>query len=166
MTVAKNPTTGSVVDLFGPTIEFLVPPTEAGNTVCALRGMMPAGSVIPLHSHEDTEDFVVISGEIQALQQGPDSYVWRTAQPGDHLHVPSGVPHAWRNVSQAPVVILVFTTPKLSRFFQEVGRAVTPTPTPPTPEDLARFLALSDQYGYWNASPEENAAVGIHLGPA
>jgi hypothetical protein len=28
---------------------------------------------------------------------------------------------------------------------------------------LARFAAISAKYGYWNAAPEENAAVGIKL---
>jgi hypothetical protein len=34
---------------------------------------------------------------------------------------------------------------------------------PVTPEDLARFAALSANYGHWNATPEENAAVGIRV---
>lgn len=36
-------------------------------------------------------------------------------------------------------------------------------PQPVTPEDLTRFAAISAKYGYWNATPEENAAVGIDL---
>jgi hypothetical protein len=40
---------------------------------------------------------------------------------------------------------------------------VTGAPLPVTPEDLARFAAVSARYGYWNATPEDNAAVGIHL---
>jgi hypothetical protein len=35
---------------------------------------------------------------------------------------------------------------------------------PPTPELLEHFQQVTDRYGYWNASPEENAALGIHLG--
>jgi hypothetical protein len=51
----------------------------------------------------------------------------------------------------------------MGRFFQEVGRPVTGTPQPVTAEDLARFLSVSATYGYWNATPEENAAIGIPL---
>ena len=29
------------------------------------------------------------------------------------------------------------------------------------PEDIARFLKVSEKYGYWNASPEENRRVGL-----
>jgi len=80
------------------------------------------------------------------------------------MHVPGGVPHAWRNVSTEPVVALLFTTPRLGRFFQEAGRPATRALQHVTPEDLARFAAVSAEYGYWNATPEENAAVGIRLG--
>jgi hypothetical protein len=52
----------------------------------------------------------------------------------------------------------------MARFFQEVGRPAAGKPQPPlTPEDLARFAAVSAKYGYWNATPEENAAVGIQI---
>jgi len=63
------------------------------------------------------------------------------------------------------VVQLITTTPRLGRFFQEVGKPVTPgaTPPPPSPEDIARFLQVAAKYNYWNGSPAENAAIGITL---
>jgi hypothetical protein len=60
-----NPTTGLCVDLFGPMVELLTSPQEASIDFCVLRGVIPRVSV-PLHSHPDTEDFFVISGEAQA----------------------------------------------------------------------------------------------------
>ena len=76
--------------------------------------------------------------------------------------VPSNARHAWRNVSGEPAVVLVITTKKLGQFFQEIGRPQTGTPLSVTPEDQ-RFAVISARYGYWYASPEENASVGIHL---
>jgi hypothetical protein len=56
---------------------------------------------------------------------------------------------------------------RLAQFLQEVGRPIAATHKPETIEDLAPFLAhfeaVSVKYGYWNATPEENAAVGIHF---
>jgi hypothetical protein len=92
-----------------------------------------------------------------------EGYKWIEAKAGDYIHVPSGAKHAWRNVSAEPVVNLIITTKRLGQFLKETGRPVTCTPQPMTPEDLARFAAISTRYGYWNATPEENAAVGIHL---
>jgi hypothetical protein len=34
---------------------------------------------------------------------------------------------------------------------------------PPSPDVVERFLRTSERYGYWNATPEENAAVGVEL---
>jgi hypothetical protein len=48
-------------------------------------------------------------------------------------------------------------------FFREIGRPFTAAPQPPTPDDLIHVAEVSARYGYWNATPEENAAVGIDL---
>jgi uncharacterized RmlC-like cupin family protein len=125
--------------------------------------VIPPGAFVPLHSHLDTEDFLVISGDAQVLKQVSGGYEWITGKAGDYVHVSGGVPHAWRNVSSQPVVILIHTTLKMGRFFQEVGRPVKSTPQPVTPEELAHFANVSAKYGYWNATPEENAGVGIHF---
>jgi quercetin dioxygenase-like cupin family protein len=163
MSLELNPTTGVRLDVLGPTVEFLTSPHEAHNDLCVMRGVIPPNVFIPLHSHADVEDFFLLSGQAQALKQVPGGYEWIDGKAGDLIHIPSGVPHAWRNVSTEPLVVLIFTTPKIGRFFQQVGRPLTGTPQSVTPEDLTRFLSVSAEYGYWNATPEENAAVGIQL---
>ena len=167
MSTKMNPTTGVRVDLFGPTVEFLTSPQEPSIDFCVLKGVIPPGVSVPLHSHPDTEDFFVISGEVQALRQGAQGYEWIEAKAGDYLHVPSGTRHAWRNVSSAALVSFIITTTRLAQFFQEVGRPVAAVPQTETAEGLAQFLAhfgaMSAKYGYWNATPEENAAVGIRF---
>jgi hypothetical protein len=62
-------------------------------------------------------------------------------------------------------ISIVSATGKLGRFLQEVGRIVRPgtSITPPAPEELQHFMEVSKRYGYWVATPEENAAVGISL---
>ena len=167
MSTEMNPTTGLRVDLLGPTVEFLTSPQEANIDFCVLRGVIPPGVSVPLHSHPDTEDFFVISGEVQALRQGTQGYEWIEAKAGDHLHVPGGARHGWRNVSSEPLIAFIITTTRLAQFFQEVGRPVVGIPQPVMAKDLADFFAhyetVSAKYGYWNATPEENAAVGIRF---
>jgi quercetin dioxygenase-like cupin family protein len=163
MSVEKNPTTGLVVEVFGPTLEFLTSPEDEHNDFCVLKGTIPPDVYVPLHSHPDTEDFIVVSGAVEGLRQGKQGYQWVGAKAGDYIHVPADALHAWRNVSSEPVVMRLITTKRLGRFFRETGRPVTGAPQPVTPEDLARFAAVSARYGYWNATPEENAAVGIPL---
>ena len=163
MSTEINPTTGVCLDVFGPTVEFLTAPQEPHNDFCVMRGVIPPGVFVPLHSHPDTEDFFIISGEVQALKQVQEGYEWIVGKAGDYIHVPSSARHAWRNVSSEPLVALIITTTRLGRFFQEMGRPVTDAPQPVTPEELAHFLTVAATYGHWNATPEENAAVGIHF---
>jgi quercetin dioxygenase-like cupin family protein len=164
MSLEKNPTTGLVLEFFGPTVEFLTSPEDEHNDFCVLKGMIPPGGSVPLHSHPDTEDFLIISGSVEGLRYDAAGYKWIAAKAGDYVHVPAGARHAWRNVSGEPMVNLIITTKRLGRFFQEAGRPATDAPQPVTPEDLTRFAAICAKYGYWNATPEENAAVGIRVG--
>jgi quercetin dioxygenase-like cupin family protein len=164
ISLEKNPTTGLVLELFGPTVEYLTSPEDEHNDFCVLKGVIPPGVSVPLHSHADTEDFLVISGSVEGLRHDTQGYKWIGAKAGDYIHIPGNAPHAWRNVSVEPAVMLMITTKRMGRFFQETGRPTTGAPQPPpTPEDLARFTAVSARYGYWNATPEENAAVGIQM---
>jgi quercetin dioxygenase-like cupin family protein len=101
MSTEMNPTTGLRLDLLGPTVEFLTSPHEAGIDFCVLKGVIPPGVSVPLHSHPDTEDFFVISGEVQALRQSAQGYEWIEAKTRDYLHVPGRTRHGWRNVSSA-----------------------------------------------------------------
>ena len=38
-------------------IEFLASPDEIGSKICLIRGTVPPGVVVPLHSHPDPEVF-------------------------------------------------------------------------------------------------------------
>jgi quercetin dioxygenase-like cupin family protein len=157
MSLEKNPTTGNILELFGPTVEFLTSPQEAQSDFCVLKGTIPPGVSVPLHSHADTD------GEIEGLRQDSEGYKWIGAKTGDYIHVPSNARHAWRNVSNKPTLVYIITTKNMGHFFQETGRLETNTSQPVTSEDLAHFAEISTRYGYWNASSEENASVGIRM---
>jgi Cupin domain len=131
---------------------------------CVMKGTIPAGGSVPLHSHLDPESFFVISGRAQVLIERADRLEWIDVKAGDFVHIPGGAKHAHRNPSNGPVVELATSTPRLGRFFQEVARPLAAgRPTPPTPEDLERFARIAAKYQHWLASPEENAAVGIQV---
>jgi quercetin dioxygenase-like cupin family protein len=161
MSTIKNPTSGQILEVFGPVVEFLTMPEDEHNDFCVMKGEIPPGVVVPLHSHADTEDFIVISGEVEALRQDTQGYEWLSAKAGDYIHIPGNSHHAWRNVSSKPAVIHITVTNKMGQFFKEIGRPVKKSPQPVKPEDLAHFATVSVKYNYWSATPEENAAVGI-----
>lgn len=153
----------TILDVAGLTVEFLTGPHDAPRDFCVMRGMIPPGAVVPIHSHDSTETFLVISGTKQALVPGDHGLEWKDVRTGDYVQIAGGQAHALRNISPEPVIELIITNPRLGDWFQEAGRPITGEPGPPTPDDLARLIAVSEKYGYRLGTPEENAAAGIQL---
>ncbi len=153
------------LDVLGPTIEFLMPPAETGDSYCILRGTIGPGVFVPLHSHEDLETFFMLSGELEGVAQSAEGFSWIAMAPGDVFHVPAGAKHAFRNRSAAPAVAFIVSTARIGRFFREIGRPVPRNrpPSPPTPDLIQHFLKTGEAYGYWMANAEENAELGLHL---
>lgn len=153
------------INVLGPTIQFITPATD-DRAPCVMRGTVPPGIVIPLHSHADPETFIAVSGALEGLVFSGDDFRWVSIGPGNVLHVPGHAKHAFRNTGAEPAVHFVISTARMGRFFREIGTPVPPgsgSHEPPTPEAIKRFLAVAVRYGYWNASPEENARVGLSL---
>ncbi|MCA1406516.1 cupin domain-containing protein [Ensifer sp. IC3342] len=99
-----------------------------------------------------------------SLNQGRFKETCSSLRPGDVFHVPGGAKHAFRNRSDAPAVMIIVSTDRIGRFFREVGIRVTATLErlgPPPDEMIQHFLEMSARYGYWNASLDENARIGL-----
>lgn len=153
---------GPALDVLGPTVEFLTQPSQDDdNALCVMRGVVPAGVTVPMHSHDDAEDFYILAGTQEVLTQRPQGLEWAHAQAGDYIRVPPGTMHAHRNISTQPAVDLIITTAKMGRFFQEIGRPATGAP--PEPERAAQLVEIAIRYGYTLGTPEQNAAAGIEL---
>jgi uncharacterized RmlC-like cupin family protein len=125
----------------------------------------PPAVAVPLHSHSDLELFYILEGSMEVFQAKQDTGGWTTVGVGGVVAVPANVKHALRNTSSVPATLVVVTTSKLYEFFREVSKPFDPNdrPAPQTPEEVKTFLGIVARYGYWAASPEENAAIGIRL---
>jgi hypothetical protein len=53
----------SKIDVLGPRIQFLTPLSGNDENYCLVTGAVPAGVVVPLHSHAERETFYVLGGE-------------------------------------------------------------------------------------------------------
>ena len=155
----------SEYDVLGASIEFLVGPQPGDETPCILKGTIPSGVVIPMHSHDVIEIFFVLSGNIEVLLEDGGKMSWVEASAGDLIEIPSRAKHAFKNSSQHPVTNLLYTTSDHGRYFQEIGRPATSEESvrPPGPDEIQRLLKTARRYSYWFATPEENASVGITL---
>ena len=74
MSFIRNPSSGKVLEVFGPTIEFLTSPQDTQSDFCVIRGTLPPGVFVPLHSHPDIEEFLVISGQIEGRKLDSEDY--------------------------------------------------------------------------------------------
>jgi quercetin dioxygenase-like cupin family protein len=108
--------TYGVLDVFGPTLKFLILPEQADGTYCAMTGTIPPGGCVPLHSHPDTESFFLVSGAVRIMSEREGRFEWLDVRRGEFVHVPSNAKHAWQNTSSEPAVQLIITTPNLGRF--------------------------------------------------
>jgi quercetin dioxygenase-like cupin family protein len=155
----------SVFEVLGASVEFLVGPQQGDETPCILKGTIPMGVLIPMHSHDALEIFFVLSGNIEVLVEAGGKMQWIEAAVGDLIEIPSNARHAFRNRSQNPVLNLLFTTSKHGRYFQEIGRRLASgeSARPPALDEIQHFLETARRYGYWFATPEENASVGIFV---
>ena len=101
------------LEVFGPRLHFLVRPEANDEAPCVIKGTVPAGVSVPMHSHAGIEAFYVLGGEIEVLSEKPINQ-------GENVEAP-------------------------------------------LPQEIQHFIRTAERYGYWLATPEENALIGISL---
>jgi hypothetical protein len=104
-----------------------------------------------------------LDGSLEVFQSNESSSGWTTAGAGDVATIPGNVKHALRNSSSLPVTSVTVTKTELYEFFREVAMPFDPNqpPVPPTVEVMQKLFDVAAKHGYWLASREENAAIGI-----
>jgi quercetin dioxygenase-like cupin family protein len=145
----------------GVLLQFLSTPEQINDQISVMRGTVPSGIVIPLHSHTDPEIFYVLNGSLEVFQ----AEGWQTVAAGEVVSIPGNVRHALRNTSPSPITAIIVSKQELYSFFRELARPFDPNspPAPPTPEEMQHLFSVAEKYEYWLASPDENAAIGISL---
>ena len=89
------------VDVFGPTVEFVSGPDDPAADFWVMRGVVPPGLTVPLHSHDDAEDFFILAGTQQVLTKSDKGLQWRDVNAGDYVHIPAGPARASKRVRRA-----------------------------------------------------------------
>jgi quercetin dioxygenase-like cupin family protein len=149
----------------GVLLRFLSTPEQINDQISVMRGTIPSGIVIPLHSHADPEIFYVLNGSLEVFQAEGPSASWQTVNAGEVVSIPGNVRHALRNTSPSPITSIIVSKQELYSFFRELARPFDPNgpPAPPTQEEMQQLFSVAEKYQYWLASPDENAAIGISL---
>ncbi|WP_337269465.1 cupin domain-containing protein [Oryzifoliimicrobium ureilyticus] len=149
------------IDVMGPKMKPLTKWNEDYKDYMMFLCILPPGVAVPMHKHEDRETFYVLEGEAQGWVDG----AWNALSAGEILDIHENEPHAWRNVSNQEVKLILVTTAKMGAFFELIGRPLSAGAMPPTPEALAHLFETADRFGYWLAPPEENARIGLAMPP-
>jgi quercetin dioxygenase-like cupin family protein len=97
----------------------------------------PAEAGPPPHFHPWEEAYVVLEGELEVIVDG-ESHVLK---PGGVAHVPAGVTHGYRNVTDAHFLTIV-TRGHATEFFTEVSSTVEMSP--PDIPGIVRVAATHD----------------------
>ena len=149
----------------GVFLQFLASPDEVGDAICLIRGTMPPGVVVPLHSHAEPEILYVLDGAVQAYRSTERANGWTNAAAGDVVIIQGSVKHALRNASPLPATLALVTKSQLYQFFRELAAPFDPNQplSALTPEAMQQLYEVAAKYGYWLASPAENAAIGLNM---
>jgi len=103
------------------------------------------GQHVPVHVHPTQDEFILVQeGELAVKLDG----VWSTAQAGDLVRMPRGIPHGYFNKSDKPARALFWVSPagKLKDLFEQLHNL----------EDVEQVVALSAAHEVDFLPPEAN----------
>ena len=142
------PEEGPAFSAVGDVYRILAAGAQTGGAyaLCEAR-VLPGGGPPPHIHHREDEAFFVLEGEI-TFALGDRKVV---AKPGSFIQGPRGIPHAFKNESNAPARMLILVTPPgFEKFMAEFAQPVPSFDTPPlpvTPADIQKLLAVAPKYG-------------------
>ncbi|PKW28109.1 cupin domain-containing protein [Phycicoccus duodecadis] len=135
----------------GSLFEHLVGASATGDAYGVSLVTQPPGVATPLHRHtREAEAFFVLEGR---LDYRADNTTHELAA-GSFIHLPLGVPHAFRIRGDSPARILAITAPGgLLDLYDEVGVPATAMRVPgegeglSMPDEIARWNEVGPRYG-------------------
>src|SRR4051812_16176858 len=147
--VVREPGTGRPTWAMQSLFEHLLEPDQSSRLGVAVV-TQPPGVATPLHRHDrEAEAFYVLEGRLD-YQAGDDLF---ELYAGCFIHLPQGVPHAFRIRGEEPARFLALTTPPgLLHLYDEVGLPAPelrlPGPDAQTPEvETPKGMGVGPRYG-------------------
>ncbi|MEO6888575.1 MAG: cupin domain-containing protein [Ktedonobacteraceae bacterium] len=116
-------------------MSFPLGSTQTEGTFLLCFNQVPPQGEVAMHRQTAKETFIVWEGEIEFSTLSNGAITRFRAPRGAIVHVPEGVAHAYRNVSEIPASMLVLFMPagQTEHFFARLGVPVTDRTQPPPP---------------------------------
>lgn len=109
----------------------------------------------PLHKHEPQESFYIIEGVFE-FSSDSESFM---ANKGDFVHVPSNVPHTFKNIGASDGKMLGWLAPTgMEKFFDSVGKPYNGEPLKakkPSLWQMLKFGLAARKYGISFVKPKK-----------
>ena len=146
--IHARPGEGPAFSAVGDVYRILATGEQTGGVyVLSEARVLPGGGPPPHIHHREDESFFVLEGEIVFLLG--DQRV--TAKAGTFIQGPRGIPHAFKNESDAPARMLIHVAPPgFDKFMAELAQPVPSFDSPPvpvTPADIQKLLAVAPKHG-------------------
>jgi quercetin dioxygenase-like cupin family protein len=136
----------------GLEIRYLLDGTVSGTATGMFELTVgPGARVPPAHSHSGNEEIVyVLEGKLR-YSVGEET---RDLGPGDRMHTPRGVVHAFSNPHKATAKALIMLTPDIgAQYFRDIAEIAGAAGGP----DPAKMAAMMNKYGLVLARPKPQA---------
>ncbi|MDX2039271.1 MAG: quercetin 2,3-dioxygenase [Isosphaeraceae bacterium] len=139
---------GTQVWAMGVLVTVKVRASDTGGAYSVFEDWIPPGAGPVPHTHtKEDETIFVLEGRLRAWLGGKQYDL----AAGDFVHMPRGVEHYFKNVSNEPTRMLLSYTPGgFEQWFLDVGKSVPPgSRSAPeiTPSDIERAVARARDYG-------------------
>lgn len=141
-------------NVLGEEYRALATADQTGGAYSLFVGISPPGGGVPPHQHtREAEAFYILEGAFDIVI-GEETM---TVGAGAFVHLPAGVPHAYRNArADGPSRALVLTVPGgFEAFFAEMSAQ------PAGPPDLARVAAVAERHGVFLIPRPECFRLGM-----
>ncbi|MBA3264785.1 MAG: cupin domain-containing protein [Nocardioidaceae bacterium] len=148
--------TGPATWAMGSLFERLASADETAGQLGVSLVTQPPGIASPLHRHtQEAEAFYLLEGTMTYLA-GDDIY---HLEPETFIHLPQGIPHAFRITGDQPARFVALTVPGgLMSLYDEVGVPAQERRLPgddgtPLAEEIARWNEVGPRYGLQVVGP-------------
>jgi quercetin dioxygenase-like cupin family protein len=140
--------------LFGNVLTFRARPSQGSPFLLTEARSAPGAGAPPNRHAGDGEAFYILAGTYAFSVDGQD----RVVGAGDYVPIPTGAPHAFRNVGEGEARMLILNWPghQHEAFFSGLGEAVPPGFAPVTPPGPPPEAALAE-------IRRRSAACGVEL---
>lgn len=145
---------GTQVWAMGILVTVKVKAADTGGAYSVFEDLIPPGAGPVPHTHtKEDETIFVLEGKLRAWLGGKQYDL----KAGDFVHMPRGVQHSFKNVSDEPTrMLLTYTPGGFEQWFLDVGKTATPgTKSSPevTADDIKKAVAQAQKFGVTFTKP-------------